>query len=125
VANPTPQKPGGPKASIKGPLTFSVVLACIAGVVTLVTSTGGTSHQPRWDLGAIAFGGAFVVALVIAAMLSMSHKENAPHLGQGSGVNLSSAERLAQQEKAQQEKAQQEKARQDRDRNDDGGQTPA
>ena len=30
------------------------------------------------------------MTLVIAAMLSMSHKDNADHLGKGSGVNLSS-----------------------------------
>ncbi|WP_427015816.1 hypothetical protein ACQCSX_13475 [Pseudarthrobacter sp. P1] len=98
MANPTPQKSGGPKTSVKAPLMFSTVLALVAGVVTLITSTGGTSHQPRWDLASIAFGIAFVVALVVSAMLSMSHKENAPHLGQGSGVNLTSAERLAQQQ---------------------------
>ncbi|WP_051389315.1 hypothetical protein [Arthrobacter sp. 35W] len=98
MANPAPQQSGGPKTSVKAPLMFSAALAAVAGIVTLVVSTGGTRHELRWDLAAIAFGVAFIVTLVVAAMLSMSHKENAPHLGQGSGINLTSAERLAQQQ---------------------------
>ena len=48
---------------------------------------------PRFDLAFTGAGIAFIVTLVIAAMLSMSHKENAEHLGKGSGVNLSSAKK--------------------------------
>lgn len=94
MAQQTPGNPGNPRTSVKGPLLFAFLLGCIAGVVTIVVSTGGTSHQPRWDLGAIAFGAAFIVCLVIAAMLAMSYKENAAHLGKGSGVNLRSQDRL-------------------------------
>ena len=47
--------------------------------------------SPRFDLAFTAAGIAFIVTLVIAAMLSMSYKDNADHLGKGSGVNLSSA----------------------------------
>ena len=47
--------------------------------------------MPRFDLAFTAAGIAFIVTLVIAAMLSMSYKDNAEHLGKGSGVNLSSS----------------------------------
>lgn len=93
MANRTPGTPGEPRTSVKAPLVFSAVMAVIAGIVTVVVSTGGSDKAPRWDLGAIAFGVAFIVTLVVAAMLSMSHKENAEHLGKGSGINLTSAER--------------------------------
>jgi preprotein translocase subunit SecY len=85
---------------VKAPLIFSAVLAIVASVVTLVVSSGGTSHTPRYDLAAIAFGVAFIVTLVVAAMLSMSFKENAEHLGRGSGINLSSADRQAKDRRA-------------------------
>ena len=94
MAKETPGTPGQPRTSVKAPLVFSAVMAIVAGVVTVVVSTGGSDKAPRWDLGAIAFGVAFIVTLVVAAMLSMSYKENAEHLGKGSGVNLTSAQRL-------------------------------
>jgi preprotein translocase subunit SecY len=78
---------------VKAPLIFSLLMGIIASVVTVVVSTGGSDKAPRWDLGAIAFGIAFIVTLVVAAMLSMSYKENAEHLGKGSGINLSSSHR--------------------------------
>lgn len=68
MANPAPQQSGGPKTSVKAPLMFSAALAAVAGIVTLVVSTGGTRHELRWDLAAIAFGVAFIVTLVVAAM---------------------------------------------------------
>jgi hypothetical protein len=74
------QRPGHPRkvrTSVKGPLMFSAFC--------------GSARAPRFDLAFTAAGIAFIVTLVIAAMLSMSHKENAEHLGKGSGVNLSSA----------------------------------
>lgn len=88
--------------SVRGPLSFSTVLALIAAVVTIVAATGGIGREAsnniprtiRFDLGLIAFGITFVVCLVFCAMLSMSHKENAEHLGCGSGVNLRSEDRL-------------------------------
>lgn len=81
----------GSQTSVKGPLLFSAVLAVVAGAAVLLFSSGGSDNEPRWDLGLIAAGIAFVVSLVIAAMLSMGEKPNAEHLGKGSGVNLSSA----------------------------------
>lgn len=94
----TPDAPKKPRTSVKGPLVFALILGLVAGLVSVVVSSGGSSHQPRWDLGAAAFGIAFIVSLVVAAMLSMSYKENADHLGQGSGINLRSEDRLKKPE---------------------------
>lgn len=93
------------RTSVKGPLIFSAVLALIAGVITTVVATGGTGKDAsngqlrvvRFDLGLIAFGITFVVCLVMCAMLAMSYKENADHLGKGSGVSLRSEDRLKKQ----------------------------
>ena len=88
------QKPGNPRklrTSVKGPLMFSAFWAALAFVAVLVFASGGSARTPRFDLAFTGAGIAFIVTLVIAAMLSMSYKENAEHLGKGSGVNLSSA----------------------------------
>jgi hypothetical protein len=88
------QKPGKPRklrTSVKGPLMFSAFWAALAFVAVLVFASGGSARTPRFDLAFTGAGIAFIVTLVIAAMLSMSYKENAEHLGKGSGVNLSSA----------------------------------
>ncbi|MDQ0693397.1 hypothetical protein [Arthrobacter sp. W4I7] len=88
------QQPGHPRkvrTSVKGPLMFSAFWAVVAFVAVVIFASGGSAHAPRFDLAFTAAGIAFIVTLVIAAMLSMSHKENAEHLGKGSGVNLSSA----------------------------------
>jgi hypothetical protein len=87
------QKPGEPRnlrTSVKGPLMFSAFWAVLAFVAVLIFASGGSARTPRFDLAFTGAGIAFIVTLVIAAMLSMSHKENADHLGKGSGVNLSS-----------------------------------
>lgn len=87
------QKPGKPRqlrTSVKGPLMFSAFWAALTFVAVLVFASGGTSRPPRLDLAFTGAGIAFIVTLVIAAMLAMSHKDNAAHLGKGSGVNLSS-----------------------------------
>lgn len=96
MGNQEPQQAGTPKSGggIKGPLTFAVVAGVVAGAVTLIAATGGTIHQLRWDLGAIAFGVAFIATLLIASLLVMGHKENPETLGQGSGVSLKSSDRL-------------------------------
>lgn len=86
--------PRGPRVGIKGPLLFSAVFGAIAFVVVLFAASGGTQNGLRYDLAFAAFGIAFIACLVIAAMLSMSYKENAEHLGQGDGVNLRSEDRL-------------------------------
>lgn len=80
--------------SIRFPLGFSLALAAVAGLVTLVVSAGGTKHGLRWDLAAIAFGIAFVATLLIASLLVMGHKENDAYLSEGSGINRRSADRL-------------------------------
>ncbi|WP_458112541.1 hypothetical protein M1D88_20380 [Arthrobacter sp. R1-13] len=87
------QKPGEPRnlrTSVKGPLMFSAFWAVVAFVAVLIFASGGSSRSPRFDLALTGAGIAFIVTLVIAAMLSMSYKDNAEHLGKGSGVNLSS-----------------------------------
>ncbi|MEE9097541.1 hypothetical protein [Pseudarthrobacter phenanthrenivorans] len=84
-------KPRKLRTSVKGPLMFSAFWAVVAFVAVLIFASGGSARTPRFDLAFTAAGIAFIVTLVIAAMLSMSYKENAEHLGKGSGVNLSSA----------------------------------
>lgn len=96
VGNQEPQKTGNsnPGASIKAPLTFSFAAGVVAGVVTLVSSAGGTANGLRWDLGAIAFGVGFISTLLVASLLVMGHKENPASMGQGSGVSRKSSDRL-------------------------------
>ncbi|MCX2747206.1 hypothetical protein OOZ51_05170 [Arthrobacter sp. MI7-26] len=87
------QKPGEPRkarTSVKGPLMFSAFWGVVIFFAVLIFASGGSARTPRFDLAFTGAGIAFIVSLVIAAMLSMSHKENAEHLGKGSGVNLSS-----------------------------------
>jgi hypothetical protein len=69
---------------------FSAFWAVLAFFAVLIFASGGSARSPRFDLAFTGAGIAFIVTLVIAAMLSMSHKDNADHLGKGSGVNLSS-----------------------------------
>jgi hypothetical protein len=76
---------------VKGPLIFSAVLAAIAGAATMVFATGGGTRELRIDLGLTAAGIAFIASLVISALLLMTEKPNAEHLGKGTGVNRSSA----------------------------------
>ena len=87
------QKSGEPRklrTSVKGPLMFSAFWAVLAFVATLIFASGGSAKTPRFDLAFTAAGIAFIVILVVLAMLSMGHKPNAEYLGKGSGVNLSS-----------------------------------
>lgn len=70
---------------------FSAFWAVLAFFAVLIFASGGSARAPRFDLAFTGAGIAFIVTLVIAAMLSMSYKDNAEHLGKGSGVNLSSA----------------------------------
>ncbi|WP_181034206.1 hypothetical protein [Arthrobacter sp. GMC3] len=96
------EEPQNPKSgnSIKLPLSFSFALGAVAGLVTLVVSAGGTIHGLRWDLGGIAFGIAFIAALLISSLLVMGHKDNPAYLSEGSGVNRKSSDRLAAAKKA-------------------------
>jgi hypothetical protein len=78
------------RTSVKGPLMFSAFWGVLVFFMVLIFASGGSGHTQRFDLAFTGGGIAFIVSLVMAAMLSMSHKENAEHLGKGSGVNLSS-----------------------------------
>jgi len=120
VGNAEPQNPKQGN-SIRFPLTFSFVLALVAGVVVLVASAGGTIHGLRWDLGAIAFGIAFIASLLVSSLLVMGHKENPDYLSEGSGINRKSSDRL---EAARQKAADAAKAAADVEKYDDGD-TPA
>ena len=86
-------KPRKLRTSVKGPLMFSAFWAVVAFVAVVIFASGGSAKVPRFDLAFTGAGIAFIVTLVIAAMLSMSYKENAEHLGKGSGINLSSAKK--------------------------------
>ena len=90
MADQHPGKPRKLRTSVKGPLMFSAFWAVVTFVAVLIFASGGSAKVPRFDLAFTGAGIAFIVTLVIAAMLSMSYKENAEHLGKGSGVNLSS-----------------------------------
>lgn len=78
------------RTSVKGPLMFSAFWAVLAFFAVLIFASGGSAKTPRFDLAFTGAGIAFIVTLVVAAMLSMSYRDNAEHLGKGSGVNLSS-----------------------------------
>jgi len=69
---------------------FSAFWAVLAFFSVLIFASGGSARAPRFDLAFTGAGIAFIVTLVIAAVLSMSYKDNAEYLGKGSGVNLSS-----------------------------------
>ncbi|WP_316245905.1 hypothetical protein [Arthrobacter echini] len=98
MAKRQPGKPtqGRFRYGIKAPLVFSAALAVVAGVATAIFATGGGTQVLRVDLGLTAAGIAFIVSLVICAMLMMAETPNAEHLSQGSGVNRSSARPDAQ-----------------------------
>ena len=93
MADQRPGKPRKLRTSVKGPLLFSAFWAVVTFVAVLIFASGGSAKTPRFDLAFTGAGIAFIVSLVIAAMLSMSYKENAEHLGKGSGINLSSAKK--------------------------------
>lgn len=77
--------------SIKGPLSFSLILAVVAGIVGLITSTGGSQNPLRFDIGLACFGIAFIASLLVISVMTMAAKDNDPDLGKGTGVNRSSA----------------------------------
>lgn len=77
--------------SIKGPLSFSLILAVVAGIVGLITSTGGSQNPLRFDIGLACFGIAFIASLLVISVMTMAAKDNDPELGKGTGVNQSSA----------------------------------
>lgn len=86
----------GFRADVKGPLILSAVLAAVTFGGVAVLASGGTANTPRLDLALTAAGIVFIVSLVISATLMIVEKPNDPHLGQGTGVNRSSAKLYAE-----------------------------
>lgn len=76
--------------SIKAPLIFSLVLGFVAGMVAMISSTGGSEKELRVDIGLTAFGIAFVASLLVISVMTMAGKDNPSEMGTGSGVNRSS-----------------------------------
>ncbi|MDP5226830.1 MULTISPECIES: hypothetical protein [Arthrobacter] len=89
MAQKHPEEQRSVRSSIKGPLMFSAFWTVLAFFAVLIFASGGSAKTPRFDLAFTGAGIAFIVTLVMAAMLSLTHKDNAPHLGEGSGVNRS------------------------------------
>lgn len=87
---------GGFRADVKGPLILSAVLAAVTFGGVAVLASGGTENQLRLDLAFTAAGIVFIVALVVSATLMIVDKPNDPHLGEGTGVNRSSAKLYAE-----------------------------
>lgn len=79
------------KQTIKVPLMFSLMLGLIAGVVSMIASTGGSENPLRFDIGLTMFGIAFIGSLLVISLLIMASKENPEDLGKGSGINRVSA----------------------------------
>lgn len=90
---------------VKGPLVLSAVLGIVAFAVTSVVGAGGTESGPRLDLGLIIGGIAFIASVVVCATLMMIDKPNDPSLGEGTGVNRSSAKIYAQKRASRQNRA--------------------
>lgn len=82
---------GGSRADVKAPLILSAALAAVVFVAVAIFAGGGTDNGLRLDLALVAAGIAFIATLVVSATLMIVEKPNDPHLGQGSGVNRSSA----------------------------------
>jgi hypothetical protein len=74
LADQQPGKPRKMRTSVKGPLMFSAFWAVLAFFAVLIFASGGSSRAPRFDLAFTGAGIAFIVTLVIAAMLSMSYR---------------------------------------------------
>lgn len=87
---------GRRKTDIKGPLVISAVLAIVAFVVVSVAAAGGTDNAARMGLGSIAAGITFIASVVVCSTLMLLEKPNDPELGQGTGVNRSSAKLFAE-----------------------------
>ncbi|MCW4465453.1 hypothetical protein OK351_08050 [Glutamicibacter sp. MNS18] len=89
MSNKSPKKQSWSQ-SIKAPLWFSFVLGIVAAFVGMISGTGGSENNLRFDIGLVCFGVAFIVSLLVISVLTMASKENDSSLGTGSGVNRSS-----------------------------------
>lgn len=81
---------------VKAPLAVSAVLGLVAFGIASVVGAGGTEGGLRLDLGLIIGGIAFIASVVVCATLMLLEKPNAEELGQGTGVNRSSAKLYAE-----------------------------
>ncbi len=104
--------------TVKAPLIFSFALAFVAGFVTLIAASGGTDNPARIDLALIAFGIAFIAALLLVSMLHLASRENPDELSAGSGVNRDSEELYRQQVADRREEARKKKAEEARTADD-------
>ena len=107
------ERPRGFKAQVKGPLLVAAALAVAAFFAVFIFATGGTRNHPNLVLALGVAGAVFVVTLVVCATLILGERRNDPSLGQGTGINKSSA-KLYEQAKAKREAAEREKARAER-----------
>lgn len=105
-------RPRGLKAQVKGPLIIAAALALAAFFAVFVFATGGTHNKPNIGLALGVAGAVFIVTLVVCATLILVDRPNDPSLGQGTGINRSSADLYARA-KAKRETAEREKARAD------------
>jgi hypothetical protein len=96
----------GFRADVKGPLILSAVMAVVAFVAVAVFASGGTANTLRLDLAFIAAGVVFIVTVVVSATLMIVEKPNDTHLGEGTGVNRSSAKLYAEARAKRQAQAQ-------------------
>ena len=103
-------RPRGLKAQVKGPLIIAAALALAAFFAVFVFATGGTHNKPNIGLALGVAGAVFIVTLVVCATLILVDRPNDPSLGQGTGINRSSAELYARA-KAKREAAEREKDR--------------
>lgn len=87
---------GGFRADVKGPLLISFTVAVVAFVAVAVFASGGTDNPLRLDLAFVAAGVAFIATVVVTATMMLVERPNDPHLGQGAGVNRSSARLYAE-----------------------------
>lgn len=86
----------GFKAQVRGPLIIAAVLALVAFLSIVVFATGGTNNTPNVVLALTVAGAVFVVTLVMCATLILVERPNDPELGEGTGINRSSAKLYAE-----------------------------
>ena len=101
------ERNGRRKNDIKGPLMISAVLAVVAFLVVSVVAAGGTDNVARSGLGLIAAGVAFIASVIVCSTLMLLEKPNDPELGEGTGVNRSSAKLFAENKARRQAEAKQ------------------
>lgn len=90
------RRPARRAPDVKAPLGVSAVLGLVAFAIASIVGSGGTEGGLRLDLGLIIGGIAFIASVVVCATLMMIEKPNDPSLGEGTGVNRSSAKLYAE-----------------------------